>query len=314
MNELTICLSQANIDAIGGRIHAIAPHARFITPEQLSESPQLWAEVNISYGVASRAAWSLAANLRWVQLTGAGVDGLLTPEVLAHPARITNARIHGHYIAEHLFGMLLMLTRRLHIAYQQQLAHEWRGLQQLQTLQGKTLGLLGLGAIGSRCVDIARAFGMRVIALRRTEKAFPGVEHIYQPNELAEMLPQCDIIMITLPLTNATRHLIGTAELSLMKPSSMIFNIGRGKIIDSEALVAALRSGTIAGAGLDVTDPEPLPAEHPLWDMPQVLITPHYSGAFPDYAEHAAAIFLENLQHFLKGEALRDEVDKELGY
>ena len=256
----------------------------------------------------------MATRLRWVQLTGAGVDNFLTPAVLAHPARITNARIHGQPIAEHLFGMLLMLTRQLHIAYQQQQAHEWRRTTPMQTLQGKTLGLLGLGAIGSSCVAIAQAFNMSVIALRRTGKPFPGVEHIYQPDELSVMLPQCDILMLTLPLTDATKHIIGAEEFSLMKPSSLIFNIGRGQLIDTTALLAALQNGGIAGAGLDVTDPEPLPAEHPLWNLPQVLITPHYAGAFPDYAEQAAAIFLENLAHFIAGEALCSEVNKQLGY
>ena len=312
--ELTICLSQANITVLGERILALAPHARFLTPEALSNNPDRWPEIDICYGAPPPIAWSAATGLRWVQLTGAGVDRFLSPEVLAHPARITNARIHGQPIAEHLFGMLLMLTRRLHIAYQHQRAHEWRSPQHVQTLRGKTLGLLGLGAIGSRCVNIARAFDMRVIALRRTDTPCPGVERIYQAHELAEMLPQCDVLMITLPLTDATQHLIGAAEFSLMKPSTLIFNIGRGKIIDTGALLAALQSGGIAGAGLDVTDPEPLPADYPLWAMPQVLITAHYSGAHPDYAEHAAAVFLDNLQRFLAGEPLHDEVNKQLGY
>jgi len=171
-----------------------------------------------------------------------------------------------------------------------------------------------VGAIGHRTARLAASLEMHVIGLRRDpERQVQGIERMVGPDDLDAVLPEADLVVLTVPLTPETRHLIGARQFALMKPTASIYNIGRGGTIDQEALIEALRSGQIAGAGLDVTDPEPLPAESPLWDLDNVLITGHYSGSTPAYDERALAIFEENLGRYARGEPLRNRLDLTLG-
>jgi phosphoglycerate dehydrogenase-like enzyme len=253
-----------------------------------------------------------------MQVAGAGVNGLLTPEVVASPVRITNASgIHAQPITEHFFGMLLTLTRRLDRAWDEQRSAHWESGPfhgRIRLLAGRTLGVLGVGAIGAHAAQVGAAFGMRVVGLRRSPAPVPHVERVYGPAELELFLREADVVFDTLPLTPATTRLLDARAFAAMKPGAIVANVGRGGTIDTAALVEALRAGHLGGALLDVTDPEPLPADHPLWRMENVLITPHYAGAHPGYDERAAKIFLENLRRYLAGEALLNEVDKAEGY
>jgi phosphoglycerate dehydrogenase-like enzyme len=258
-------------------------------------------------------------NLRWLQTAGAGVNGLVTPEIAASDLVITNASgIHAEPITEHMFGMLLVVTRRLKEAWEQQQTQTWRGGYDfganVTLLAGKTLGVLGVGAIGGYSARVGKAFGMRVVGLRRGAEPHPDVEQMFSPDDKHAFLSECDVIMNSLPLTGKTRGFLGAAEFQAMKAGAIIINTGRGSTIVTDALLDALGSGHVGAALLDVTDPEPLPDGHPLWTAPNVFITPHYSGAHPTYDERANAIFLDNLQRFLAGEPLRNVVDKREGY
>jgi phosphoglycerate dehydrogenase-like enzyme len=296
------------------RAPAVAPGVEFFAREAVEVKPTLLGEIEVSFGFPPPEWLARMPALRWAQAGWAGVGGALTPEVLAHRAVYTAAHIHAEPIAEHLFAMLLAFTRGLPTAMRQQEEHRWAGYGPADTLPGKTLGLLGVGAIGRRAAELGAAFGMRVLGLRRTGNPAPSVERMFTPEEKAELLPLCDVVMNTLPLTPCTERFLGPAEFALLKPGALLFNIGRGKTIDTAALIEALHSGRLAGAGLDVTDPEPLPPDHPLWDAPNVIITPHNSGGHADNAERVAALFLANLRRYLAGEALEGVVDKEEGY
>lgn len=220
-------------------------------------------------------------------------------------------------IAEHVLGFLLQFTRNLHLAAARQREARWDSLpyrETLRTLRGKTLGILGLGAIGVRVAEIATAFGARVIGLKRQPSPVRGVEQVFGPEELPAFLAQSELLVNILPLTAATRGLLGARELSALPRGAFLVNVGRGATVDTDALLAALRSGQLAGAGLDVTEPEPLPAEHPLWAQPNVILTPHYAGAQPDYFRHLGELFLENLGRYVAGEPLLNVVDKTAGY
>ncbi|NLY54540.1 MAG: D-2-hydroxyacid dehydrogenase [Firmicutes bacterium] len=253
-------------------------------------------------------------DLAFIQVSSAGVDRLLRPELLEHPVQLINARgIHGTTIAEHVFLLMLALARQFPALQQAQQRHEWTRLQP-QLLANKTLGIIGYGSIGRAIGQRAKAFGMRVLATRRHPAPDVGADEVWPHSRLHELLPLCDYIVLAVPLTAETRHMIGAKELSLCKPSAILINIARGSVVDEAALIAALQAGTIKGAGLDVFEQEPLPADSPLWDMPQVIITPHVAGHMPDYDENVVAILLENLRRYQAGEPLINIVDKEAGY
>lgn len=298
-------------------LQTCAPAAVILRKAEIDADPALIHEIDIIYGGISQEQWAQATRLQWVQTTWAGMEGMLTPEAKAHPAVITNARIHAEPITEHLFGMLLALTRGLHLACRQQPTGAWDSSAmraEVQLLSGKTLGILGLGTIGRRVAEIGQAFGMRILGMRRHPQPTPPAERVYPMEEKLAMLAQCDVIVDLLPLTPATRHFMDAAAFSVLKPTAILLNAGRGATVDTTALVQALRAGQLHGAALDVTDPEPLPADHPLWTLPHVIITPHYAGSFPGYAESAARLFLKNLARFLHGQPLLNIVDKQAGY
>lgn len=295
-------------------VRALSPHVEFITRDAVERDPALLEQVEISFGVPRPEWWVRMRRLRWVQASGAGADRWMVPEAVAHPAVFTAAHIHAEPIAEHLFAMLLAFTRKLLPAVHQQAEHKWAGLGEPEVLSGKTLGLVGVGVIGRRAAELGAAFGMRVLGMRRSGEPAPHVDRMYTPEQKAELLPQCDVLMLTIPLTPRTRCFLGPDEFALLKPGALLFNIGRGKTIDTDALLDALHSGRLAGAGLDVTDPEPLPPDHPLWDAPNVLITPHNSGSHPGYDVNAGDYFLANLRRYLAGEPLEGVINKAEGY
>ncbi|WP_166246217.1 NAD(P)-dependent oxidoreductase [Paenibacillus turpanensis] len=238
--------------------------------------------------------------LRWLQSWSAGVDKLPVRELADKGITVTTASgVHPYPIAEHAFGMMLSLTRKLHLSMQNQLQRSWKHTGMLGELHGKTIGILGLGAIGEEIAHIARAFRMRVLGVRRSGAASPAADETYNVDQLNEVLGRSDYIVNCLPGTSGTTGLIGREQLQAIKPGAYFINVGRGTTVDTDALMEALQDGRLAGAGLDVVAPEPLPEEHPLWTMPNVIITPHNSGTTEYYHERVIDIFKRNLLAYL---------------
>ncbi len=255
-----------------------------------------------------------ARSLRWVHAPGAGVENLCQ-DVAGTEIIVTNSHIHGDVIAEHVFGLILAHTRRHREAFRYQEARRWAHHHlQGEVLAGRTIGILGLGTIGTAVARRAAAFGMRVWGTKRTPAPVPGVERVWPPDGLDEVLRAADVLVVTLPFTHETRGLLGTRELALLPRGAFVVNVGRGGLIDETALADALRDGRVAGAGLDVFADEPLPESSPLWALPPMIITPHVAGTFPGYMDRIIPLFCENLRRYLAGQPLRNVVDPARGY
>jgi phosphoglycerate dehydrogenase-like enzyme len=265
--------------------------------------------------------WDLLSKmprLAWFQSWSAGVDGFIAnPELKEKPVLITNTLgIHKEQLAEHTFGMILAWSRKFPKVFANQKKHEWMKIIDVDApvIARKTMLILGYGSIGEYCAKIALSFGMKVIGLRRNPSAaVPGIR-VETADKLHTLLPEADYVVNILPLTQDTRNIIGQEEFSLMKQSGVYVNVGRGTTTDETALIEALRKGQIAAALLDVTAQEPLPKDSPLWDMDNVMITPHYAGMRPDYSSKAMEITMENLGRYNRGEALVNQIDKTAGY
>mgnify|MGYP000894670188 CR=1 FL=1 len=254
---------------------------------------------------AEKAVLDPASRCKWVQTWSAGVDRLPLGQMLERGIVVTTASgVHAYPISETIFAMLLALTRNLHVYIRNQLKRTWdRGGLRLE-MHGKTIGIVGVGDIGEETARIAKAFGMTVIGVRRSALPSPHVDRMVGPGALREVLPLCDYVVVTVPATPETRHMFDEPEFSAMKPGAFFVNIGRGATVRTEALLAALRSGRLAGAGLDVFEEEPLPPDHPLWQMDNVIITPHSSGFTEHYNDRALDIFVENAAAYLAGKPL----------
>jgi phosphoglycerate dehydrogenase-like enzyme len=267
-----------------------------------------------------RDLFASATRLRWVQSPAAGVGSLMFPELLASEVVLTSARgIRARSIAEHVLGVTIALARRLPATLRAQAAHHW-AQEELETetraLQGQRMGIIGLGAIGLEVVKIAAPFGFCVSAIRRRagEPVPDGVDEVWTPDRLPDLLAQSDVVVLAAPHTPDTKRLIGRAQIDRMKRGALLVNVARGKLVDDEAVVEALRDGRLGGAALDVFSQEPLEPSSPYWDLPNVIVTPHTSGAMQDYWTPLVALFADNLRRFEKGEPLRNVVDKVAGY
>lgn len=281
-----------------------------------------------------------APKLRWVQVMSAGVDRLLARGLVTDRVVVTNSSgVHPTPIGEWVLGAMLAFAKELPTLVRAQQRHEWQRFVPSE-LRGATCGVVGMGAIGVEVTRLAAAFGMRVLATRRSATAETAMTFVrgelVEPRaaalrqaqgernrgdvtvlpatELPRLLRESDYAVLCVPLTAETTGLIGAAELALMRPAAVLVNIARGEVIDEAALIAALREGRIRGAALDVFAREPLPAESPLWDMENVLVSPHVSGGTEHYNERAAAIFIDNLQRFVAGQPLRNRIDPARGY
>ncbi|HWP61047.1 MAG TPA: D-2-hydroxyacid dehydrogenase [Candidatus Paceibacterota bacterium] len=259
---------------------------------------------------------AIIPNAKWIHSFSAGVDKILTPRVVASAVLVSNSSgIHATPISEHIIGFMLMWTRRSAAALRNQQAHEWGKDESLDELREKNILIVGLGEIGMETARIAHAFGTRIKAVSRSPKNKQDfIERIGLQKDLGAMLPEADFVVITLPHTEETHHLFDAKKFALMKKEAVVINIGRGGIINEQDLVDALKNKTIAGALLDVFETEPLPSDSPLWDMEQVIITPHNSGLSQKYMDRAVTLFCKNLRAYLAGEKLPNEVDKKLGY
>jgi len=266
--------------------------------------------------------FAITRNLRWIHAPTAAVHQFLFEELVESEVVLTNSReVHGPVVAEHVMALIFALAKKIPQAAVLQQKHVW-GQQAIwdgsrpREIAGATLGLIGLGSIGRRVATAASAIGMRVIAVREhVEKGTPdGVEQVFPPSGLDELLKQSDYVVVAAPLIASTERLINAARLAVMKPDSFLINVGRGAQVDETALADALRSRKIAGAALDVFEREPLPADSPLWDLDNLLITPHTAGLTEKLWHRHYELFSDNLRRYLAGQPLRFIVDKHKGY
>ncbi|MBL8875018.1 MAG: D-2-hydroxyacid dehydrogenase [Phycisphaerae bacterium] len=262
-----------------------------------------------------------APNLVWVVTPSAGIDRLMNIKGLAERESIvvTNSRaMHGPAIADHAFAMLLTLTRNMREHTDNQRDGKWSDADSAVrpiALHGKTMLVVGIGGIGEEVAKRANGFGMRVIATRRTDAPAPSfVQKVGKPDELISMLPEADVVAVCVPLTKETDKLFDAKAFAAMKKGAILINVGRGKVVDTASLLAALQSGRLGGACLDVTDPEPLPADHPLWKQPRVIITPHTSADSDLTDDRVRQLLVENVRRFGAGEPLLNTVDLKSGY
>ncbi len=303
-------------DRHAGQIEAVDPRVRVVRVTDrttwLEEAPD--AEVILGFRPLRDGAVG-ARRLGWVHALGAGVENL-SQDVAGTDIIVTNNHIHGDVIAEHVFALVLAHTRRLGEVFRCQEAHRWGGERDLigKVLIGQTMGILGLGTIGRQVARRAAAFGMRVWGTKRRPEPVPAVERVLPPEGLDALLREAGVLVLTLPLTPATRGLLGDRELSLLPQGAFVVNVGRGDLLDEAALAAALREGRLAGAGLDVFAEEPLPPTSPLWGLPGVIVTPHIAGSFPGYMDAIVPLFCENLRRYLAGRPLINVVDTAVGY
>ena len=283
----------------------------------IKESQSLWSDTDIAF------AWgqmnldpflSEAPNLKWIQTLSAGVDQILTPKVIERNIPVTNTKgIHGIPISEYIFATLLSFNRELPKIQEQQKSKIWKKVTGNEIF-GKTIGIVGLGAIGNEIAKRAKAFGMTVLGSKHSKTNEPLVDQLFGPDELDQLLPQCDVVVLALPSTEATQGLFDLEKFKLMRPTSIFINISRGDIVIESDLIKALQENIIKHAILDVFQTEPLPDTSPLWTLPNSTLTPHISASTPYYVDRAIDIFTANLKLYLEDKSLKNIIDPKKGY
>jgi phosphoglycerate dehydrogenase-like enzyme len=312
------------------RIRAAAAPMAVVNAGTAEEARAALGEAEAFFGKLTPDLLAAARRLRWVQAPTASLEHYVFPELVAHPAVLTNMRgLYSDVIADHVFGFVLCFARNLHVYLRQQAEGRWApagGEAARSTFEAGpgmtspmdrahlhladlTLGVVGLGEIGREIARRGLAFGMRVVAVDPVVAGPPpGVAQLWRPERLADLLAESDVVAIAAPHTPETAGLFRRDTLRQMKPTAYLVNVGRGAIVDLGDLTAALQAGEIAGAGLDVFETEPLPPDHPLWRLPNVILTPHVAGASPRVAERHLAVVLDNVGRFVRGEPLRNVV------
>ncbi len=298
-------------------LEAAGPGAALVDAKDAAAQRREIVDTDILFGRVAPEIYVLNRRLRYYHSIGAGVDAVLCPELIESDVPLASEKGGvGIHLAEHAFALLLGLTRGVHTALRrpdyslrEPIRHEQRELYEL------TMGIVGLGGTGRAVARRALGFGMRVLAVDIEDvPPEPGVEAVWKPDRLGELLGLSDVVVIGLPLTKATHHLFTRDLFRRMKPSAILINVTRGAIVYGDDLVAALKDGLIRGAGLDVTDPEPLPPGHPLWTHPRVIVTPHTAGGSPRRAGRVIDTFCENLRRLRDGRPLLALIDKHKGY
>lgn len=288
----------------------------FIKSEQITE--ELVKSADIIIGNVPPQYIKGSKKLKWLQLNSAGTDGYCETGIIPEGAYLTNATgAYGLAISEHMLGMLLEIKKKLNLYYINQKQHVWKDEGNVTSIEGSTALIVGLGNIGGDFARKMKSLGSYTIGIRRTMGLKPEyIDELYTIEALDSLLPRADVVALCLPGTKDTYHLFNGDKFNLMKKSSIILNVGRGSAICTDDLCDALENGIITGAGLDVTEPEPLPSDHRLWNAPGVVITPHISGFFhlPETLKRIVNISIENIQHFERHEPLKNIVDFKTGY
>ncbi len=293
------------------------PEVTVLTPEDTAAAEREIADADAAFGTIQPGLLAKASKLRWLQAPAAAPPaGYYTPELIEHPVQVTNFRgIFNEHIAAHIMSFVLAFARGLHTYIPLQLKHQWAPAkldEGVVHLPESTALIVGVGGIGAEAARLCSAFGMRVIGVDARRDDVPtGVSSMHSPEELDELLRQADFVILTIPHTPETEGLFNAERFKKMKSSAFFINIGRGKTTRLDDLVNALKDKTIAGAALDVFEIEPLPKDHPLWEAPNVLITPHTAGFGPYLDDRRLEIILDNATRFLQQEPLRNVVDKQ---
>ncbi|MBN1426952.1 MAG: D-2-hydroxyacid dehydrogenase [Anaerolineae bacterium] len=330
---VTLSFEQPLLD----KLSRVSPNLEIVQHEARSvdDIAEIMEEVEILYTLEAIPLAENAPNLRWVQLHSAGADSILQHPLYAQSdVLFTTANgIHAIPMAEYVIAQILAFSHHLPEMFEDKANAAWpkgRWKRYVPSeIHGSTLGIIGYGSIGRHVARLAQGLGMKVLAVKRDVRiladeryAKPGIgdpegelpDRIYPPQALHSFLKECDYVVLTVPLTSHTQHLIDAAALSAMKPNAVLINIARGGVVDEQALQDALIQETIGGAALDVFSEEPLPGSSPLWQLPNVIISPHISGFTPHYDERASDIFAENLRRYIAGEPLLNVVDRDRDY
>jgi len=325
-------------ESVMQKIRELTPHIRLtLHPAQkVDEIPmELWSRTEVFYTDLLIPDLTLTPNLHWIQYHYAGTEFVLDTPLMNKPDLQITSMSGASAIqeGEYILGMLLALGHRLPEAFQNQLKHDWPPDRwerfSPKELTNSTVGLVGYGSIGREVARLLQPFGVKVLATKRdamnpTDTGYTIEGHgdpegnyfhrLYPMQAVKSMVKECDFVVVLLPLTPETRGTFGEAEIRSMKPGSFLVVVSRGGIVDENALIDALNDKVIAGAALDVFSREPLPSEHPLWKLPNVILTPHISGFSPNYKERAGMMFIENLNRYIHGEPLLNRVDNERSY
>lgn len=302
------------------QLEAIAPGVEFVTATNSVAAARAAADVDAVIGACTPEVLTVGKSIRWIQVYSAGVENCVAiPAVRERSIVVTNMqRISGPVMAEHVLAMVLAFTRGLDVFIPAQSKRVWRrdaAEGRMTFVRGKTMLVVGLGGIGSEVARLAQAAGMRVIATRASGRTGPDyVSYVGLPDELLKLAGEADIVVNTAPLTTQTTRVFDAEFFAKMKPTAYFINVGRGKSVDTSALVDALTGGVIAGAGLDVTDPEPLPAEHALWRAPNIIVTPHVANDSDLGFGAQAEVIKENTRRYVAGERMLSVVDVTRGY
>lgn len=316
MAPLNILVTNSLADRHHKAIKTVAPDSTIISCD-LEQASEYMADTDILVTWGTMDIGPLHQNapkLKWIHALSAGVENLLSPEVQSDNTLLTNSRgIHGIPISEHVLAMMLNFTRGLNIFIRQQLKKEWKRTP-VEEIHDKTIGIVGLGSIGREIAKKAKGMGMHVVASKRTMTTEIFVDKLYAPNQLDELLAISDFVVVSLPLLEETKELFTLKEFSVMKPSAYFINIARGGVVKEEDLITALQKGLIKGAALDVFNHEPLSNTSPLWDMENVIITPHLAALSPNYLDRAFKLFADNLSRFIQRKEMLNVIDKIKGY
>ena len=317
MTTSTALILEPIPDKLLRQLTADHPQCNFVDGRAPEVRERMLKEAVIIYGLPPFEMLASAGRLRWIQMIYAGVPQDLCPLAKQRGWTVTNmAGLYGPSIAEHAIAMMLILSRNLHVVQRNQAQSKWDRtvMTTMRDLHCKTLALVGLGNIGQNIARLAKAHGMRVIGCRRTNRITPFVDRLFPVSEIPTMVSQADYVAVAAPLTRHTEGMLGPKEFATMKPGTIYINVSRGAVAQEKALLDALKSGHIAAAGLDVFAIEPLPAEHAFWSMPQVLVSPHFSGEIVNQSSLPAERFVRNLTSWFAGKDLEGRVNLDFGY
>lgn len=335
MDTINILVTSALSEDALNKIAAVNSRIKIIDVSRLWDAPDMvtaerkgdftnekfesmLAQAEIIYGYRPpQSIISRAPKLKWIQTMLAGVDHFLTPDLAKSRVIVTNmSGVHASPVSETAFSMMLMFAKQAPFCFLNKQQKKWERFIPM-LLRGKTVGIVGLGNIGKELARMSKAFGMRVIGTRRTAKKgerMRYVDVIVPVSELKTLLAESDFVVLMLPNAPGTQKMIGEIEFKVMKPTAYLINVGRGSTVDEEMMVRALEEGWIAGAGLDAYTVEPLPGESKLWELSNVIISPHVAGRLANYDEVVTELFCDNLKRYLSGKRLRNIVNKKMGY
>ena len=295
-----------------------APNANYIYRTHLDIDKSTVQKADVIIGNPPAEMLIGSPNLKWLQLNSAGSDAYIKEGILNKNVLLTNATgAYGLAIAEHMIGVLLQLFKKLHIYRENQKLHLWKDEGEVKSIYSSRILIIGLGNIGEEFAKRVKAFGAYTIGVRRTNAQKPDfIDELYLMDRINELLPIVDVVALTIPGTKETYKMFSKEKLKLMKNGAVMLNVGRGNVVDTDALCDFVESGYLLGAGLDVVDQEPLPENHRIWDIENIIITPHISGGFhiPETLEKIVQISAKNLRSFINGEKLMNIVDFTTGY